>query len=177
MSYADSIAAIFFDRDGVLNVEKGYLHKIEDFEWMDGAQAAIKFCNENKILAIVVTNQSGIARGLHTEEDTKNLHEFMQSELKKIGAHIDGFYFCPHHPEGIIFPYGRVCDCRKPKPGMILQACKDFDIDPKKSFLIGDAQRDLDSAKNAGLRDAVFFTGGNLFDAVRIACEKIFGSH
>ncbi len=157
--------AIFFDRDGVLNEEVGYLYEIEKFKWTAGAIQAIKFCNDKNILAIVVTNQSGIARGFYTSDDVKNLHDYMQAELKKFDAHIDAFYFCPHYPDN-------VCDCRKPKPGMILQAAKDFDIDLKESYLIGDSQRDIESGKNAGLRGEILFLSGNLFEVIKNLWEK-----
>lgn len=161
-------SAIFFDRDGVLNEEVGYLYEVENFKWIDGAKQAIKLCNEKNILAVVVTNQSGIARGFYTADDVKILHEFMQDELKKVGAHIDAFYFCPHISEDF-------CECRKPKPGMIFQAAKDFNIDLKKSFLIGDSPRDIEAGENAGLAGEFLFSGGNLFDVVKnILEEKIF---
>jgi len=158
--------AIFFDRDGVLNEEIGYLYEVEKFRWIDGARETIKLCNEKKILAIVVTNQSGVARGYYTEDDVKKVHEFMQEDLKKIDAHIDAFYYCPHHPEGTVAKYKKICDCRKPKPGMILQACRDFEINPRKSILIGDSKRDLESAMNAGLGNSILFSGGNLLDTL-----------
>ena len=159
--------AIFFDRDGVLNEEVGYLFEIEKFKWIDGAKETIKLCNEKNFLAVVVTNQSGVARNFYTEDDVKKIHDFMQEELKKIDARIDAFYYCPHHPEGVVEKYKKICDCRKPKPGMILQAAKDFDIDLKNSILFGDSQRDLDAAKNAGLKAGIFFGGGNLFDLAK----------
>lgn len=164
--------AIFFDRDGVLNEENGYLWEIEKFKWIDGAKQSIKLCNEKNFLAIVVTNQGGISKGLYIENDVKILHDFMQDELKKIGAHIDAFYFCPHHPEGKIKSYSKVCDCRKPKPGMIFRAAEDFQIDLKKSFLIGDSQRDIDAGRNAGLCGEFLFDGGNLFDLVKKILEE-----
>ena len=159
--------AIFFDRDGVLNEEVGYLHEIKKFKWIDGAIDAIKFCNEKNFWVIVVTNQSGIARGIYTEDDTKKLHKFMQAELEKVGAHIDAFYYCPHHPEGKISAYRKVCDCRKPEPGLILRACKDFDIDVKTSILIGDGARDIEAGRRAGVGKLIRFDGGNLFDVVK----------
>ena len=158
--------AIFFDRDGVLNEDVGYLHEVEKFRWIDGAREAIKLCNEKNILAIVVTNQSGVARGYYTEDDVKKIHAFMQDDLKKIGAHIDAFYYCPHHPEGTVAKYKKFCDCRKPKPGMILKACRDFEINLRDSVLIGDSKRDLESAENAGVGKSIFFSGGNLLDAL-----------
>ena len=159
--------AIFFDRDGVLNEEVGYLWQVEYFKWIDGARDAIKFCNERGILTVVVTNQSGIARGMYTAQDVDELHAFMQRSLSEIGAHIDAFYYCPHHPEGIIDEFKVDCDCRKPKPGMILRACSELDIDPAQSILFGDSARDIQAARVAGLRAGIFFTGGNLLDAVR----------
>lgn len=161
------IQAIFFDRDGVLNEEVGYLYEVEKFKWIDGARDAIKFCNERGILTIVVTNQSGIARGLYTAQEVEILHEFMQKSLLEVGAHIDAFYYCPHHPN-----FSGECDCRKPKPGMILQACQEFNINPAQSILFGDSERDIEAAKAAGLRDGIFFTGGNLLEAVKVHCTE-----
>jgi len=158
--------AVFFDRDGVLNEEVGYLFEVEKFRWIDGAVDSIKFCNEKNFLVIVVTNQSGVARNFYTEDDVKKIHDFMQTDLKKFSAHIDAFYYCPHHPEGVVEKYKKICDCRKPKPGMILQAAKDFDIDLKQSILFGDSQRDIEAANNAGVK-GIFFSGGNLFDLLK----------
>ena len=157
--------AVFFDRDGVLNEEIGYLFEVEKFKWTLGAIDSL--CNEKNFLVIVVTNQSGVARNFYAEDDVKKIHDFMQNDLKNFGAHIDAFYYCPHHPEGVVEKYKKVCNCRKPKPGMILQAAKDFDIDLKQSILFGDSQRDIDAAKNAGLKAGIFFSGGNLFDLVK----------
>lgn len=161
--------AIFFDRDGTLNEEVGYLWEIEKFKWIDGAREAIKFCNECGLLTVVVTNQSGIARGFYTSREVDALHNFMQKSLSELGAHIDGFYYCPHHPD-----FSGECDCRKPKPGLILKACEDFKINPAQAILIGDAERDIAAAKAAGLYAGILFTGGNLFDVVKDAAEKLF---
>lgn len=158
--------AVFFDRDGVLNIDTINLYKIADWVWIDGAREAIKFCNDAGYLAILITNQSGIARGLFTEDDVDKLHDFVQAELKKFGAHLDGVYVCPHHVEGTVEPYNVECDCRKPKPGLILRACEDFDIDPKQSYMIGDKQRDVDAGLNAGCK-GYLFDGKNLLDAVK----------
>ncbi|MBQ6975026.1 MAG: D-glycero-beta-D-manno-heptose 1,7-bisphosphate 7-phosphatase [Selenomonadaceae bacterium] len=164
--------AIFFDRDGVLNVDVIDLHELEKFQWIDGAVDAIKLCNERGFLVVVITNQSGIARGIFTEDDVKKIHSNMQAELEKVGAHIDAFYYCPHHPNGTVEPYAKVCDCRKPKPGLILSACKDLDIDPEKSVMIGDKMRDIESGKNAGVKGAILFEGGNLYDAIKNFLDK-----
>lgn len=158
--------AVFFDRDGVLNIDIINLHKVEDWVWIDGAKDAIKFCNDNGYLAIVITNQSGIAKGIFTEDDVEKVHNFAQDELKKVGAHIDAFYVCPHHVEGTVAPYNIECDCRKPKPGLILQACEDFNIDPAQSYMIGDKQRDVDCGINAGCK-GYLFDGVNLLKSVK----------
>ena len=165
--------AVFFDRDGVLNEEVGYLHEIERFKWIDGAREAVKLCNEKNFLAVVVTNQGGIAKALYTARDVDVLHNFMQKSLAEIGAHIDGFYYCPHHIDGTIKELSVECDCRKPKPGLILRACKDFDIEPARSILIGDAERDIGAARAAGLRAGILFKGGNLFEVVKAELEKL----
>ena len=165
--------AIFFDRDGVLNEEVGYLWQIGQFQWIEGARNAIKFCNEHKILTVVVTNQGGIARGLYTAREVDTLHDFMQKSLAEIGAHIDAFYYCPHHPEGTVPEFSVSCTCRKPKPGLILKACRDLKIDPARSILFGDSERDIKAAEAAGLRTGIFFTGGNLLDAVIRETENL----
>ena len=166
------IRAIFFDRDGVLNEEVGYLWEIEKFKWVDGAREAIKFCNERGLPAIVVTNQGGIARGLYTARHVDALHAFMQEELARLGAHIDAFYYCPHHPEGIVEEFSVACECRKPKPGLILRACQDFKINPSEAILFGDSERDIKAAEAAELRAGIFFAGGNLLEVVRHHVEK-----
>ena len=166
------IQAIFFDRDGVLNEEVGYLWEVEKFKWIDGARDAIRFCNERGLLAIVVTNQGGIARGLYTAREVDRLHDFMQKSLSEVGAHIDGFYYCPHHPEGVVEEFSIECDCRKPKPGLILRACEDFNINPAQAIMFGDSERDIEAAKAAGLRAGILFAGGNLLEAVKVHCRE-----
>lgn len=159
--------AIFFDRDGVLNEDVGYLYQVERFKWIDGAREAIKLCNERGLLAVVVTNQSGIARGFYTSREVDNLHDFMQKNLAEVGAHIDAFYYCPHHPEGSVAEFSIACECRKPKPELILRACRELNIDAAQSVMFGDSERDIKAAEAAGLRAGIFFAEGNLFDAVK----------
>ena len=161
-----STKAIFFDRDGTLNEEVGYLCEIDRFKWIEGAREAVKFCNDNGYLAIVVTNQSGVARGYYTEEDIKTLHNFMQEELAKINAHIDDFFYCPHHPDAVIEKYRVDCNCRKPKSEMIEKACRKFDIDKSKSLMIGDKMRDVECGENAGVR-SILFDGNNLLSTIK----------
>lgn len=161
-----STKAIFFDRDGTLNVDVGYLYKFEQFEWLEGAIDTIKFCNENDYLVIVITNQSGVARGMFTEEDVQKLHQQMNEDLKKYSAHIDDFFYCPHHPQAIVEQYKVECECRKPKSKMIEDACVKYDIDKSKSLMIGDRSRDVECGINAGVK-SILFEGGNLFDKIK----------
>ncbi|MFC2302180.1 MAG: D-glycero-alpha-D-manno-heptose-1,7-bisphosphate 7-phosphatase, partial [Selenomonas artemidis] len=129
--------AIFFDRDGTLNVDVDYLHDPLAFVWTEGAIDAVRWANAHGYLAIVVTNQSGVARGYFPERDVTRLHDWMNAELQKCGAHIDAFYYCPHHPEAKIPAYRQDCDCRKPAPGLLLRALREHNIDPAASLMIG----------------------------------------
>ena len=158
--------AIFFDRDGTLNVDVHYLHDPADFVWIEGAIAAIRWANTHGYLVIVVTNQSGIARGYYDEDAVRHLHDWMNAELAVHGAHIDAFYYCPHHTEGSVPAYVKQCDCRKPAPGLLLRALREHNIDPAASLMIGDALRDISCAQQAGIR-GVLYTGGDLCEAVR----------
>lgn len=149
--------ALFFDRDGVLNQDAGYTHREQDFRWMPGAPEAIRHCNDQGWLVIVVTNQAGIARGYYDAAAVEQLHGWMQAQLQAIGAHIDAFYYCPHHPEGTVAALTMTCDCRKPQPGMLRQALRDWpQIDPARSRLIGDKPSDIEAAQRAGLEGCLF---------------------
>ena len=146
--------AIFLDRDGVINKHIGFLRKSEEFELVPGAIEGIKAINKSGYLAIVVTNQPVIARGECTFEELQKIHDKMETELGKEGAFLDAIYICPHHKdkgfEGERPEYKFDCDCRKPKPGLLLQAAKDFNIDLSQSYMIGDNTTDVESGKNAG---------------------------
>lgn len=161
-----SLKAVFLDRDGTLNVDVAYLYEIEKFNWIPGAKEALKYLTEQGYTLFVVTNQSGVARGYFAEEKVHQLHAFIQSELAEIGVKIEKFYYCPHLPDGPIPKYAIECDCRKPKPGMILQACHEYDIDKEKSFLVGDGKRDVEAAEAAGIR-GYRYIGGSLLDFVK----------
>lgn len=139
--------AAFFDRDGTINIDKGYVHRIEDFEFIKGMPEFIKKYNNEGYKVIVVTNQAGIARGYYTQKEVDILHNYINEELAKIGAHIDAFYICPHHPD-----FTGDCNCRKPKTGMIEQAIKDFDIDVKQSVLFGDKPWDIECGEKCGIK-------------------------
>lgn len=158
--------AVFFDRDGVLNEDVAYLYKIEDLRWVEGAREAVSYLTQLGYKIFIVTNQSGIARGFYTVDDMQKLHSYMQSELAACGGKIEKIYYCPHHPEGSVAQYTCVCDCRKPKPGMLLQAMTEYAIDKEHSFLIGDGKRDVEAAEAAGIK-GYLFTGGNLLDFVK----------
>jgi len=158
--------AVFLDRDGVINVDTGFVFRPEDLVWMPGAAEAVRYFNCRGFLVFVVTNQSGVARGFYTEADVAALHAWMAAELAARGARIDAFYYCPHHPEGSEPAYRLVCDCRKPAPGLIRRAFAEWPADPARSFLIGDRPSDLAAAAAAGI-PGYQFTGGNLYEFVR----------
>ena len=154
--------AIFLDRDGTLNKYVGFLRKPEELELLEGVAEAIKKINQSGYLAIVVTNQPVIARGEVTYEQLQEIHNKMETLLGKEGAYLDGIYFCPHHPDsgyvGEVKELKIDCDCRKPKPGLLLQAAKDFNIDLSQSWMIGDAKSDILAGKNAGCHTALIGT-------------------
>ena len=154
--------AVFFDRDGVLNHDAGYVHTPEAFAWTDEAVEAVRQVNDAGWLAFVVTNQSGIARGYYGPEDVTRLHQWMQHELGRHGAHIDAYYYCPHHPEARVEAYRHPDPPdRKPNPGMILRALGEWPVDLPRSIMVGDKASDLEAARRAGLR-SLHFTGGDL---------------
>ncbi len=144
--------ALFLDRDGVINIEKEYLCKIEDFEFIDGIFDLCKYYINLGYIIIVVTNQSGIAREYYTQNDFDVLTSWMVDQFIKNGIKISKVYYCPHHPD-----ISGKCDCRKPNPGMLLNAQKDFDIDLNSSIIIGDKERDIEAGLNAGLRKSYLF--------------------
>lgn len=147
--------AVFIDRDGTLNVEKNYLYRIADWEWIPGAVAAIRRLNGAGYKVVVVTNQAGIARGLYGEAEMAALHAHVDRELAKAGARIDAYYHCPHHPD---FSEG-TCVCRKPEPGMLLSASRELGIDLDRSWLVGDKCSDLEAARAVGVRPILVRTG------------------
>ncbi|MGN1393224.1 MAG: D-glycero-beta-D-manno-heptose 1,7-bisphosphate 7-phosphatase [Succinivibrionaceae bacterium] len=145
------IPAIFLDRDGVINKEYDYVHTIDDFEFIERTIEALKIIKEKGYAIVIVTNQSGIARGLYTEEDFLKLTEWMDWTLQDKGIILDGIYYCPHHPTNGIGKYKCECNCRKPKPGMILESARDLKINLKKSYMVGDQGSDIDAGISAGI--------------------------
>lgn len=134
--------AVFLDRDGTINVEKHYLYKIEEFEYLPGALAGLKLLQSLGYLLVIITNQSGIGRGYYKEEDFKVLNEWMLKDLENKRIHINKVYYCPHHPDAQIERYRISCTCRKPALGMYEKAIEDFNIDLSQSWAIGDSIRD-----------------------------------
>jgi D-glycero-D-manno-heptose 1,7-bisphosphate phosphatase len=154
--------ALFLDRDGVLNEDRGYVARWEDFRWIPGAKAAVRAFNQAGWLVIVVTNQSGVGRGYYTEAEMHALHARMAEELAADGARIDAFYFAPHHPESPSEAYRHPDPPdRKPNPGMILRALAEWPVDRDRSVLVGDKPSDMQAAARAGLR-GLLFPGGDL---------------
>ena len=151
--------AIFLDRDGTLNVDHGYVHKIDDFQFIEGSIEALKKLKEMGYLLVLVTNQSGIARGYFSEAQFLQLTEWMDWSLADRGVDLDGIYYCPHHPQGLP-TFRQDCDCRKPKPGMLLQGIRELNIDPEQSFMVGDKIEDLQAAEEAKVRYKILVKSG-----------------
>jgi D-glycero-D-manno-heptose 1,7-bisphosphate phosphatase len=151
--------AVFFDRDGVLNVDHGYVGSIARFEWNAGAREAVKLVNDRGWFAFVVTNQAGVAHGHYGEAAVAALHDHMQRELMATGAHIDAFRYCPYHPEAKVAAYAGTSSWRKPAPGMILDLVRHWPVDVAGSFLIGDKDTDLAAAAAAGIGSSRFTAG------------------
>lgn len=151
--------AVFLDRDGVINKEKNYLYKIDEFEFVEGVITSLKKLKEEGFLLIVITNQSGVGRGYYSEEDVNKLHEFINMELMRENIQIDDFYYCPHHHIHGHGEYKKKCDCRKPNTGMLQKAIKEYSIDINKSYLVGDRKSDIDCGRKIGLKNLLVRTG------------------
>jgi D-glycero-D-manno-heptose 1,7-bisphosphate phosphatase len=151
--------AVFLDRDGTINEEVGYLNSLDKLKIIPGAYEAIRLINGTGMKAVVISNQAGVARGLFTEDFVKMTNEHLQTALRQKGACIDNFYYCPHHPTEGIGIYLQNCNCRKPAPGMLLQAAQDLNIDLTRSYFVGDSFRDMEAAKKAGVKGVLVKTG------------------
>lgn len=147
--------AAFLDRDGVINVDHGYTYRVDAFEFVPGVLQAAATLAALGFKLVVVTNQSGIGRGLYTDADFQALTHWMCDQFTAAGAPLAGVYWCPHHPTDAIGAHRRDCDCRKPKPGMLLQAARELDLDLGASVMFGDKRSDLQAAQAAGLRERV----------------------
>ena len=164
--------AVFIDRDGTINEQMGYINHISRFVLLPGVPEAVRLLNENGFLAIVVTNQSGVARGYHPLELVYEVNAFMERSLKGENCAVDGIFFCPHHPLGIVAEYARTCDCRKPKTGLIEQARRSFDIDMSRSFVVGDRYGDIELAHRAGIRGILVKTGYGMGEIDHVLPQK-----
>lgn len=147
--------AVFFDRDGVINRDYGYVGTLERFEFLPGVAEALATLKSMGYKTVLVTNQSGIARGLYTVDDFDTVTEFMQGQLDLVGAKFDSVYFCPHHPNATLAQFRCDCTCRKPKPEMLLWAQKELDLDMSKSIMVGDHATDLHAARAADVKTLV----------------------
>ena len=169
--------AFFIDRDGVVNAEVDYLHRPEDVILIDGLGEALGTIHRAGYLAVVVSNQSGVARGMYTMQDVKAVENRICELLRQSGSDVpDAFYYCPHHKKGIVPELAVDCDCRKPKPGMFRQAARDWEIDPAQSYMIGDRMSDLQAGQAAGCAAEVLVLTGygmNEQDAARTAGFRI----
>lgn len=150
-------SALFLDRDGVLTEEASYITSVEDLHIFPYAAECVRQIHEKGYYAIVITNQSGIARGLFTEEALKEMNTY----LKEVTG-VDAIYYCPHHPEGVVDKYRKMCRCRKPETGLLEQACRDFDIDMDRSYMIGDRAGDILTGQKEGIKTVLLESGYGL---------------
>ena len=165
--------AVFLDRDGVINQDTGYVSCVDDFHFIDGTIEALQILKKKGYCLVVVTNQSGIARGYFTEEQFMSLTEWMDWSLADRDVDLDGIYFCPHHPTAGVGEYRQECTSRKPAPGMLLDAAKDLKIDLANSYMVGDKAGDLQAAKAAGVGHKVLVRTGKTVteEAIALADE------
>jgi D-glycero-D-manno-heptose 1,7-bisphosphate phosphatase len=163
------VKTVFLDRDGVINKEVGYLHKIQDFEFIDGVFEACLYFKSLNYQIIVVTNQSGIGRGYYDEDDFHIINNWMLGQFKNKGIEILDVFFCPHDPESN-------CDCRKPKSGMLNQANEKHNIDMEKSWMIGDKEADVAAANSAGIKNTILVKSGHTIDEENSNARFILGS-
>jgi len=152
--------AAFIDRDGVLNEDRAYVYRIEDFHFIPGAIDALRCLQQAEFLLVLITNQSGIARGLFTEADYHRLDRYIREQLSLSGVNLHDALYCPHLPDGAVAQYRRDCECRKPKPGMLKRAAQDFDIDLSESILVGDRLSDLQAGRAAGVGQCFLVRSG-----------------
>jgi D-glycero-D-manno-heptose 1,7-bisphosphate phosphatase len=154
-----SRAAAFLDRDGTLLQEAGYLDRLEQVSPFPFSIDAVRLLNRAGLAVVVVTNQSGVGRGFYDEAFVQRTHEVVAAQFAAGGARIDGFYYCPHHPDAAIEPYRQRCECRKPEPGMLRAAARDLDLDLGRAFLVGDKWSDVQAGTAAGARGILVRTG------------------
>lgn len=166
--------AVFFDRDGVINIDHGFVGNIVDFDFIKGVKQSLSIIKKASFITVLVTNQSGIARGYYTEADFKKLSFFMQSELDLYKARFDLILYCPHHPQAPLPEYRCDCLCRKPKPGMILKASSLLNIDLSQSIMIGDRATDLIAAQRAGIKTSVLLADSSSREIEKVPFASVF---
>jgi D-glycero-D-manno-heptose 1,7-bisphosphate phosphatase len=162
-----SRAAVFLDRDGTIIEEVGYLDAIEQIVWLPWSIDAIRALNRAGLVVVVITNQSGVARSYFSETFVEQVHRTLDERLAVGGARIDAYYYCPHHPEGSVEEYRRQCDCRKPAGGLVERAAHELDLDPARSFVVGDTWRDIGLARAVGARGLLVRTGYGAVEETR----------
>lgn len=153
--------ALFLDRDGVINIDHGYVHRAEEIEFVDGVFDLVSHAKHLGYLIVVVTNQAGIGRGYYTEEEFHRLMEWMTLQFRNHQGNIDAIYFCPYHPDHGVGEYRRKSECRKPAPGMLLQAQREWNIDMQRSIFIGDTLNDMAAGRAAGVGSLLHLNGDN----------------
>jgi len=164
--------AVFVDRDGTINEQMGYINHVSRFRILPGVPQAIRMLNRHGFLVLVVSNQSGVARGYYPLDLVETVHRLMVTRIREKRGNIDKIFFCPHHPAGSVPGFSRDCDCRKPKTGLIEQACKCFEIDLQRSFVVGDMCTDMELAHRAGLKGVLVKTGYGLGEIEYVLPEK-----
>jgi len=163
-------SAIFIDRDGTLVHPRHYPSRPEELQLYDGVGEALKAFQDVGFRLVVVTNQAGIARGYFTEDDLERMHQYLAEELARLGVNLDAIYYCPHHPDGIVPELAIKCDCRKPHPGMLLQAAKDLKLNVQSSWFVGDILDDIEAGNRAGCRTVLVDLGTERLPERRIRC-------
>jgi D,D-heptose 1,7-bisphosphate phosphatase len=151
--------AVFLDRDGTLLEEAGYLDRLERLVFFPYSVDAVRLLNRQGFAVVVVTNQAGIARGIFDESFVAEAHRHVAERIAAGGGRVDGFYYCPHHPDGVVEAYRQRCDCRKPQPGMLIRAASDLGLDLTRSFVVGDRWHDLEAGRTVGARGVLVRTG------------------
>jgi D-glycero-D-manno-heptose 1,7-bisphosphate phosphatase len=158
------VKAAFIDRDGVINEERNYVHRIEDFVLLPGVIEGLALLRRAGFKLVIVTNQAGIARGYYGRAELQRLHEHLAGLLAAHDLHLDAIYHCPHHPQGVVPEFAIECDCRKPAPGMLLQAARELDLDLPSSVLIGDKASDIQAGRAAGVGRTVIVESGHALE-------------